>query len=45
MHNAQRAIEDTIIDLSGNFSELVQFAYELRKQDVEDRYTYSFING
>lgn len=45
VHNAQKAIEDTIIDLSRNFDELVQFAYELRKQDAEDRYTYAFING
>lgn len=45
IHNAQKAIEDTVVDLSHSFSELVQFAYELRKQDVEDRYTYAFING
>lgn len=32
-------------ELSKEADELVAFAYELRKQDVNDKYTYDFLNG
>lgn len=41
----QRFLEDVVTQIGRDSKELVAFAYELRKQDVTDRYSYEFLNG
>ena len=33
------------MDISKEPDQLVTFAYELRRQDINDKYTFEFING
>lgn len=40
-----RSIEDIITLIGKNPLNFTKFAYELRKQDVNDTYTYDFLNG
>ena len=38
-------IEEVVQELSSDAKELVKFAYELRRQDTEDRYSMGFLSG
>lgn len=40
-----RGIEDTVMAISREPDQLVAFAYELRRQDLSDKYSFEFING
>ena len=40
-----RGIEDTVMAISKEPDQLVAFAYELRRQDSNDKYSFDFING
>lgn len=42
---AMRGMEDTVMAISKEPDQLVAFAYELRRQDLEDKYSFEFING
>ena len=44
-NDTERFIVDTVSDISKDVSELLKFAYELRKQDAEDKYSYDILNG
>lgn len=45
MNNAENCIVDTVTDIAKDFSELFSFAYELRKNDPKNLYSYNFLNG
>lgn len=45
INNAFRSIEDVVTDISRDELELCKFCYELRKLDVEDKYTHEFLYG
>ena len=42
---AMRGIEDTVMAIAKEADQLISFAYELRKQDTEDKYSFEFLNG
>lgn len=42
---AMRGMEDTVMAISKEPDQLVAFAYELRRQDTHDKYSFEFING
>ena len=42
---ALRALEDVVSTIQKNKSDLFCFAFELRKQDTEDKYSFDFLNG
>ena len=43
--NIDRFTEDMVTQISLDPQKLLAFAYELRKQDGEDRYSYELLNG
>ena len=45
INQANRGIENTITNIATNPMNLSAFAYELRKGDSEDKYSYEFLNG
>lgn len=44
-HSAQLCLEDTVQQIGRDASLLTEFAFELRKQDVNDVYSFDFLNG
>lgn len=42
---ADRYIEDTVTEIAQSPENLMKFAYELRKQDIDDEFSYGFLNG
>lgn len=42
---AKRHVENTVMQFNDNFSDLCKFAFELRKLDLEDKFTYKMLNG
>lgn len=45
INNAFRSIEDVVTQISYNEVDFCAFCYELRRQDLEDKYTHEFIYG
>ena len=45
IQRGQTAIVDVITQIGHDPQDLFQFAYQLRKQDVNDEYTWDFLNG
>lgn len=43
--NIERCTQDVVTQLSYDPGQLCSFAFELRKKDTENRYTYEFLNG
>lgn len=37
--------EEAVQELAADPEEILKFAYELRKQDTEDKYSFNFLNG
>ena len=45
VNRALRNIEEVVTQLQRNPPQLIRFAYELRKYDINDIYSYEFLNG
>ena len=44
-NDTERFLVDIVTDLAKDTSDLLMFAYELRKQDVDELHSYSILNG
>ena len=45
INQATRGLENTVTDISTNQSNLSSFAFELRKADSEDKYSFDLLYG
>lgn len=43
--NINNIIIDTVTEISRDLTELFAFAFELRKVDSDNKYSYDFLNG
>ena len=44
-HNTYQYLTDLITNLSKNYDRLFAFCFELRKQDLNNNYTFDLLNG
>ena len=44
-NQASRYIENIVTEISQSPSNFMNFAYELRRQDIDDEFSYDFLNG
>ena len=44
-NDSMRSLEDHITSISRSNSEFYKFAYELRKIDIQNQFTFEFLNG
>ena len=42
---ANRKIEDFVTKMADDAVEFLKFAYELRKVDIDNKYTFNLLNG
>lgn len=45
VQRGRRCLEDTVTAIQDTPRDLIAFAYELRKQDADDKYSWDFLNG